>query len=181
MDNNCYVLTSDGELYHWGVKGMKWGVRRKRSKSGFRGVKKVKANSKRKPDEKEDEIPKKKTVKDMSDTELREHVNRMRMEKEYMDLNTQLASLNARKVSAGEKFVKNLGKNVVAPVATNVGKQYLEKVLKEQLGLNEKNKSPDVKKMVEELNKMSNEEYEALKRAAGIKGLMNTVKGNGKN
>lgn len=26
--DNCYILTSDGELYHYGVKGMKWGVRR---------------------------------------------------------------------------------------------------------------------------------------------------------
>ena len=34
MSNTNYVLTSDGsfisedELYHWGIKGMKWGVRR---------------------------------------------------------------------------------------------------------------------------------------------------------
>lgn len=26
-----YIITSDGELMHYGVKGMKWGVRRKRS------------------------------------------------------------------------------------------------------------------------------------------------------
>lgn len=25
--DNIYILTSNGELYHWGVKGMKWGVR----------------------------------------------------------------------------------------------------------------------------------------------------------
>lgn len=33
MENN-YILTSDGELYHWGVKGMKWGVRRYQNKNG---------------------------------------------------------------------------------------------------------------------------------------------------
>ena len=28
MDNNAYILTKDGELYHYGVLGMKWGVHR---------------------------------------------------------------------------------------------------------------------------------------------------------
>lgn len=28
MSENIYVLTSDGELYHYGVVGMKWGVRK---------------------------------------------------------------------------------------------------------------------------------------------------------
>lgn len=28
MDSYNYILTSDGELYHYGVKGMKWGVRK---------------------------------------------------------------------------------------------------------------------------------------------------------
>ena len=29
-----YILTSDGELYHWGIKGQKWGVRRYQNKDG---------------------------------------------------------------------------------------------------------------------------------------------------
>ena len=35
MNNeNYYVLTSDGELYHYGIKGQKWGVRRYQNEDG---------------------------------------------------------------------------------------------------------------------------------------------------
>lgn len=34
MNENTYILTSNGELYHWGVKGMKWGIRRYQNKDG---------------------------------------------------------------------------------------------------------------------------------------------------
>lgn len=33
MDNE-HILTANGELYHWGIKGMRWGVRRYQNKDG---------------------------------------------------------------------------------------------------------------------------------------------------
>lgn len=37
MESN-YIITYDGELYHYGVKGMKWGVIRYRKNSADRGI-----------------------------------------------------------------------------------------------------------------------------------------------
>lgn len=34
MENYSYILTSDGELYHYGIKGQKWGVRRFQNPDG---------------------------------------------------------------------------------------------------------------------------------------------------
>lgn len=71
------------ELKHYGIKGMKWGVRKKRtSHDDYQ-----KAHSK-------------KSVRDMSDRELRERNNRLQMEQQYAQL--------TKKKNRGAKVVKAL-------------------------------------------------------------------------
>lgn len=68
--------TYTDELYHWGVLGMKWGVRRYQNKDGTL----TNAGKKRRKRTYSDE------AKEMSDQELRAKINRMNLEKRYMDL-----------------------------------------------------------------------------------------------
>lgn len=72
---------ADHELYHWGVKGMKWGVRRYQNKDGSL----TPAGRKRYAEPHEDykRAHDKKSVKQMSDRELRERNNRLEMERKY--------------------------------------------------------------------------------------------------
>lgn len=102
----------ENELRHWGVKGMRWGKRRYQNKDGSLtdlGRKRLKTE-----DYHEDynKAHSSKNVKLMSDKELRERINRLQMENQYLQL-------SKRKVSFGEKFVKG--------ILTDASKQTLSK------------------------------------------------------
>lgn len=75
-------------LEHYGVKGMRWGVRKAREKSS--GVRRKKASTK----------PKRR-VRDMSDEELRKAISRLEMEKKYKELTTP-------QKSKGQSFVNKV-------------------------------------------------------------------------
>ena len=126
MDNN--------ELMHYGVPGMKWGVRRtpaqlgrkktSSSKSLF-GKKKSKSKAKAKTkseSSKEETAPKKKSVKEMSDDELNAAIRRMQLEQTY-------ASLSPQKVSTGKAITKRILNNIVVPAAEDVGRQMVKTAL----------------------------------------------------
>lgn len=178
-----YITYNSGsELYHHGIRGMKWGIRRYQNKDGsltaagkkkraseeaklkerermIKGKERA-AASRAKLDAKKAELdarekalrnpknalnnkttanaPKRKTVKDLTDDELRAEINRMKLEKDYYDARKNLADANPRQVSTGKKFVNGLLDDVVVPAAKSVGKEYLEKFMKDKLGLNDK-------------------------------------------
>lgn len=93
-------------LAHFGIKGMKWGVRRKRGSDGTVGGKK--STKPEKPD-----------PKSMTDEQLRSAINRMQMERQFRDLSTQTA-----KKSAGKEIALNIAKNVlVAQVTSTLNKE----------------------------------------------------------
>ena len=122
------------ELMHYGVPGMKWGVRRtpaqlgrkktSSSKSLF-GKKKSKSKAKAKTkseSSKEETAPKKKSVKEMSDEELSTAIRRMQLEQTY-------ASLSPQKVSTGKAVTKRILNNIVVPAAEDVGRQMVKTAL----------------------------------------------------
>lgn len=84
------------ELLHWGIKGMKWGVRRYQNKDGTltpAGKKRYNANSES-------------DAKSMSDQELRSKINRMNLEKRYIDLSKNTNSKTSRVLNTASKLAK---------------------------------------------------------------------------
>ena len=138
------------ELYHHGIKGMKWGIRRFQNKDGsltkagerrraaLEGELEKLGGRKSRSNSDSNEAPRKKTIKDLSDDELRNMTNRMQLESNFYNAQRNLAAATPQKVSAGKRFIGNMMNNVIAPAATNAGKAWLEKTLKDKLGLNDK-------------------------------------------
>ena len=160
------------ELTHWGIKGMRWGVRRYQNADGTlteKGKKRYdkemeslkreakilknrqrtqakmdKLDAKRKEVEdlrqqypKKQQKPKKekpvkKKLKDMTDAEIQEKIDRMNLEKKYRDLLADEKKANEipeEEKSAGHKFVKSVWDDMIKPAGTDVGKQIAKSLL----------------------------------------------------
>ena len=106
-----YEENYDDFLQHYGVLGMKWGHRKARSNvSSNKKPKSIKNTTTSKPKPKQ-------TQRELSDEELRAVINRMRLEREYADL--QYRASSRAKV---ENVVKTVG--TAALLTTSVVKIY---------------------------------------------------------
>ena len=119
---------SNDYLYHYGVPGMKWGIRRTPAQLG-RTTSSTKKKStskslstfkrKKKPAKPVVQKPVKKKLKDMSDDEIREKVQRLKLEKEFKSLEREV---RASETSKGKKFVMDVLEMAGKDVATQTTK-----------------------------------------------------------
>ena len=137
----------DNELYHHGVKGQKWGVRRYQNKDGsltYAGKKKALKMQDRYTNFTENKRYRK---RDGSYT-LKGRKKALKMKEKYseltgkdlkrfpkvekkpvIDINKKMSELDPKKVSKGKQFIKYVSKEMILPAATDVGKQIFKSMM----------------------------------------------------
>lgn len=154
---SAYMNDNSNYLEHYGVKGMKWGVRRTAAQLGHitargtrqvgnilsRSAKKVGNKIKDKyAERKEYNRVKKlmsKPIRKLSESEYKERMERLNKEKNMLDLQRSTSNLDQKAASAGKMFMDK----VMVPAVVDAGKSQITKFLNDKfgkaLGVNEKN------------------------------------------
>lgn len=117
-------------LAHWGIRGMKWGVRRYQNKDGTWTAegKKRRSNeavggSKEKPVK-----PRKRKISELSDEELSKKLNRLRMEEEYIRM---AKGRKAKKNSRFKKIMGDIGEQALKAVASKAIEKAVKNMFKD--------------------------------------------------
>ena len=117
----------DNYLFHHGIKGQKWGVRRDLAKSASEGASRAANIAERSGKNAKTRAIQKMDVSKMTDAELQKAINRMNLERNYK-------TLSSEKIGSGRKMLSSYLQTVGDVLAVGSSAAAIELAIKQLKG-----------------------------------------------